>query len=106
MLSLKLNFVRFHEIESEIELPQQFCKKKRNSSAPYLAICTQIASLIFLMTYILYINFCPIPFTRNRDQRIQKISEKVKIQRHLLSDPHQQLIGTNLHLVNIKYKIS
>ena len=70
------NFVQFHAIESEIELAKQF-RKKRNSSAPYRDKCSQIASLLFLMMYILRINFCELSFTRNRDQRIPKIPEKV-----------------------------
>ena len=28
------NFVRFHAVESEIELPQEFRKTKQNSSVP------------------------------------------------------------------------
>ena len=65
---------------------------------------TKIAPLLFLMIYILHINFCPISSSRNRDQRIPKIPEKVKVRRHLLSDLYQNLIGTSLRLDNIKYK--
>ena len=43
---------------------------KRNNSAPCLATYTQMASFLFLMTYILYINFCAISSTRNRDQHV------------------------------------
>ena len=85
------NFVRFHAIEPEIELQQEFWEK-RNSKAPYGATYTQIASLIFIKTYILYINFCAILFTRNQDQCTPRISEKVKLQRYLLSDFHQKLL--------------
>ena len=35
-----------------------------------------------------------------------KISEKVKLQCHLLSDLHQKMIETNLNLDKTKYKIS
>ena len=68
------NYVQIHSIESELELPQEFWKK-RNSSAPYKDICTQI-SFLLLVICILYMNFCPISSTRNRDQRILKITEK------------------------------
>ena len=71
--------------KSEIELPQEFWEKQ-NSSAPYRAIYSQTTSLLFLMIYILYVNFCAILSTINRDQRTPKILEKVKLQRHLLSD--------------------
>ena len=37
------NFVRFHAIESELELPIEFWKK-RYSSIPYCAICNKIVS--------------------------------------------------------------
>ena len=40
-------------VESEIELPQKFWET-RNSSAPYWAMRTQIASLLFLLIHILY----------------------------------------------------
>ena len=69
------NFIRFQAIESEKELSQEFWKK-RNISAPFKDICTQIASFLFLSIYILYINFCAISFARNRDQLIPKNSEK------------------------------
>ena len=99
------NFIRFHAIESEIELPQEFWKT-RNSSASCKAICTKIAPLLFLVTYILDVNIFAISFTRNGNQRILKISEKEKLQRHLLSDFHQKLMNINLCLDNTKYKIS
>ena len=99
------NFVRFHAIESEIEQPQQF-RKKRNNSVPYRAIYTQIASLLFLMIYIFYTNFYPISSARNRDQRIPKITGKGKLQRHFLSDLRQKLIEPNLQLDITKYEIS
>ena len=73
---LQANFVRFHAIESETEQSRKFWKK-RNSSDPYKDICTQIASLLFLMMQILHIHFCAISSTRNRDQVIPKILEKV-----------------------------
>ena len=53
------NFIRFHTIESEIDLSQEFWGK-RKSSSPDWVICTQIASLLFLIVYILHVNFCPI----------------------------------------------
>ena len=99
------NFVRFHSIEIKIKLWQKMWEKQ-NSSAPYRAICTQITSLLFLMICILYINFCAILSTRNRDQRIPKNLEKVKLQRHLLNDFHQKLYDINLRLNKTKYKIS
>ena len=80
------NFVRFHAIESET-LSQEFWKK-RNSSAPYKDICTEIASLLFIKIFILNINFCAILFSRNRDQLIRKMPEKVILQRHMLSNVH------------------
>ena len=70
------NFVRFHAIESERALSQKFWEK-RITKAPCKDICTQIASLLFLMLYILNINLCAMSSTRNRDQRILKIPEKV-----------------------------
>ena len=70
------NFVRFQAIESEIKLSEEFWKKQ-NSSVPYRVICSQIVSLLFLIMYILYINFCAILSTRNRDQFILKVPEKV-----------------------------
>ena len=108
-----LNFVRFHAIESEIELAQEFFFKK-GLAAPYgnlgtyssVAICTQIASLLFLLIYILHIKFCPISSARNRDQRILKILERVRLQHHLVSYFFQKLLDANLHLDIIKYKIS
>ena len=53
------NFALFHAIESKIELSQEFWEKL-NKRALHRDICTQIASLLFLMTYILYINFCAV----------------------------------------------
>ena len=69
------NFVRFLAIEYKIELSQKFWGK-RNSSAPYLAICTQYTTLLYLIKYTLYINTCAIPFTR-KDKLIPKTLEKV-----------------------------
>ena len=69
------NFVRFHPIESEIKLSWEFWGK-RNSNVPYRATCTQIASLFFLIIYILYTNFCAILSTINRDMLMPKISRK------------------------------
>ena len=88
------NFVRFHTTEYEIELLQKFWKK-RNSSTPYKATRTQIASLLFLMIYILYVNFCAISFRGKEDWHIPKISEKVSLQRYQLRDFHLKLIDTN-----------
>ena len=70
------NFVRLQAIESELELPQKFWGR-RNSSAPYLAIYTQYASLLYLIIYTLYVNFCAILFIRNRDKLIPKNPEKM-----------------------------
>ena len=70
------NFVRFHAIEYDIELSYKNLGK-RNSSAPYTAIYTQIGSLLFLMIYNLHIIFGAIPFIRNRDRLIPKIPEKL-----------------------------
>ena len=87
---------------------KKFSKNCDNSallSAPYYATCTQNQRLLFLIC-ILYINFCAISSLRNRDQRIPEISEKVKLQLHLLSDFHQKLIDFNLRLDNMKHKVS
>ena len=81
------DFVWFHATESEIELPEEFWGKC-NSSATYRAIYTQIASLLFLMISILYIKFCAISSTGNRDQLIPKIPEKVKLQHDLSINFH------------------
>ena len=89
------NFARFHAVESEIELSQNFLEK-RKSRALYLAICTKIASSLFLMIYILHISFYTISSSRNQDRFIPKIPERVLLQRHLLSDFHQKLIEVNL----------
>ena len=72
------NFVRFHVVESKVELPQEFWEKQ-NSRAPYWAMHAQIASLLFLMICILYTNFWAISYSRNQNQRIPNISEKVKL---------------------------
>ena len=69
------DFVWFHTIESEIGLSLKFWGKW-NSSAPYLVTCTQIASLLFLLIYIVHVSFCAISSTRNRKQLILKILEK------------------------------
>ena len=66
------NFVRFHAIESRIELSQEFWEK-RDSSVTHWAMCIQIASFLFVMIYILYINFWTISSTKNQHQRIRKI---------------------------------
>ena len=58
------DFVRFHAVESETELPQEFWKK-RNNCVSYWAMYTQIVSLLFLTIYILYIIFRAISSTRN-----------------------------------------
>ena len=88
-------FVRLYAIESIIELSKEFWKKC-NSSASCRDICTQIASLLFLMIYILCVNFCAISLTRNRDELIPKIPEKVLLQLHLLNDFHLKLLEINL----------
>ena len=51
-------------------------------------------------------NFCAISSTTNQDQHIPKISEKMELQRRLLSDFHHKLIDINLCMDNTKYKIS
>ena len=84
-----------HAIESKIKLPQEF-SRKRNSSVVYRKTCAKIALLLFLTMHTLFINFYAISFSRNRDQLIPKIPEKVLLQRHLLSDFHQRLIELNL----------
>ena len=66
------NFARFEAVESETELSSEFWEK-RNSSVSYWAMYTQISPLLFL-----YIHFCAISFSRDRDQHIPKISDKVK----------------------------
>ena len=81
-------------------------KKKLNSSAPCRFISTKIASLIFLIIYILYLNYCAFSSTRNRDEIIIKILKKVLLQRHLLRNFHQKLIDINLFQDNTKHKIS
>ena len=94
--------VRFHAIKSEMELSSEFWNK-RSSTPPYRDIRTQIASVIFLVIYISYTNFCAISFTRNRSA-YSKNSRKL-LQRHLLGDVHQKLIEINIYL-DVKYKIS
>ena len=69
---------------------------EKYSSARYRAICTQIASLLFLMVYNLCIKFCAFSFRRNRDQRIPKILQKVLLQRNLSRNFHQKLMDINL----------
>ena len=82
------NFVRFHAIESEIELSQEF-GENGIAAHPTKLYITQIAPLLFLMLHILFINFCVISsIFRNKNQRIPKISEKVRLQRHLLRNFH------------------
>ena len=53
------SIIRFHAVESKIELTQIFCEK-RNRRATYRAVCTQITSLLFPIIYILCIKFCAI----------------------------------------------
>ena len=50
------NFIRFYAIESKIELSQEFWGKQ-NSNTPTELYVTQIVSALFIMTYILYVNF-------------------------------------------------
>ena len=66
------SFVRFHATESERELSEKFWEKW-NSSSFYKDMCTQIASLFFLIKYILHKHFCEILSIRNPDQLIPKI---------------------------------
>ena len=61
------NCIRFHEIEFEIGLSEEFWKKW-DSSALYRVISNQIVPLLFLKTSILYINFCALSCTSNRDK--------------------------------------
>ena len=67
------DFVRFHVIEPEIELSQKF--GKNGVAAPPTEI--HVSKMRHLMIYTLHIHFCGISFTRNRDQLIPKIPEKV-----------------------------
>ena len=97
--------MRFHAIESEPRLSEEF-GEKRNSSTLYWDMYSQTASLLFLMIHIPYINLCAISLNRNRKQHIPKIPKKVTLQRHLLNDFYQKLIDINLPLDNTKYKIS
>ena len=69
------NFIQIQAIEPKIELMQGMWEK-RNISAPYWAMCTQITSMLFLMMDILYINFCAISSTRNRDCLFPKFWKK------------------------------
>ena len=68
------------EIECKIELSQEIWKNGI-ASAPTEALSTQIASLIFLMIYILYIIFCTISPTRNRDPVIIKTPTALFVER-------------------------
>ena len=68
--------------------------EKKGIAAPLKTTCTQIASLLFLIVYILFINFCATSLTRNQDQRIPKILEKVKLQRNLLRNFFQKIIDS------------
>ena len=99
------NFVRFHAIESKIELSQEFWGKKRSSSDPFRDMCTRAVSLLFLMIHVLYINFCAISSTKLRSGYF-KILEKMKLQRYLLRNFHQKMIDINLCFDNTKDKIS
>ena len=89
------NFVRFHIIESEIELQQKFWEKMNNGT-PYWAICTRFASLLYLMMCTYHVNFCPISSSRNLHKLIPKIPGKVSLQRYLLSDFYQKLRDISL----------
>ena len=66
--------------------------EKRNSIAPYWDILTKIASLLFMMIYVLHINFYEISSTRNWDALIPKFPEKMLLHRQLLRDFQQKLI--------------
>ena len=70
------NSVRFHAIEYDAGLSQEF-EEKRNSSAPCRAINTYIASLLFLIIHMLHIKFCAISTNRKQDKLIPKILEKM-----------------------------
>ena len=79
-------------------------KKKKNGIAvsPTEIHVSKMESLLFLIIYILYINFCAISSSRNGDQRIPKIQGKIFLQRHLSSDFDQKLTDINLSLDNSK----
>ena len=68
--------VWFHAIESELELSQEF-GKKRNGSATYRDTYAQIATLLFIKMYILYkkiMQFHP-PETKFCDPKNSGISD-------------------------------
>ena len=69
------NIVRFYAIEPNIEIPEEMWEKQ-NSSALCWAICTQIASLLFLMIDILYIyifvQFHPLENKMSLSQKFRK----------------------------------
>ena len=67
---ISCNRIRFKTITRILE-------KKRNSSAFYWAICTQIASFLFIMTYTLWINYWAILSTITEISLSQKFSKSV-----------------------------
>ena len=78
ILHSKFCMISFHRIRDKTITR---ILEKRNSSVSYYTQCssmyTQTASLLFLIIYILYINFCANSSTRSRDQFVPKIPEKV-----------------------------
>ena len=93
-------FVRFHEIEFEIELPQQL-RGKFIGRVLYEDKCTQTASLLFLIMYILCIKFSAIPSARNRDQLIRKTLKKT-----VTTAPPFERFSLNHNCVNLCYDIT
>ena len=89
------NFVQFRAIKSNVKITTRIGKKEYQR--PLLSYMYPISIIVISNnTYILYINFCEISSTRNRDQRIPKILEKLKVQRQPLNGHHQKLIEINL----------
>ena len=62
---------------------------KRSIIIPFCSTCIQIASLLFLMPYILYEIFCAITYTRKRDLHICRIPKKCDA----LTDFHEKLFN-------------
>ena len=94
---LHLHFVRF---QFKIELPQEFLGKTEQKRPLLSYECSNCVIVYFEKKN------CAISPMRNRDQRIPKVSEKGKLQRHLSSNFHQKLTDINFCLDNTNHKFS
>ena len=83
---------------------QKYFRKKRNNSTTCGAIWAQFVSLLFLIMYILHVNFCAISSSRKQDQLINKILKKALLVRHLQGNFCKNLTNIYFRITkNIKF---